>query len=209
MTTGLTTVPPASAPPPVERKPGVVILEDRRGTFGMWLTIATEGMLFVCLFFVYFYLAESDWQWSAENPPDMTLAIINAAVLFVSGFVIAFGNRLVDLGRYLAARLLLIATIVLGLGSLVIEAFDTLNHIQTLTPQTSPYGSIFYTITIVHSAHEVVGIWLLFWLLALPELRPADRSPHRPYLNIALYWYFVVVVWLFVLAFLYVAPNAR
>lgn len=206
---GTTTVPVATVPPPVEREPGLAVLDDRRGTAGMWLTIATESMLFVCLFFAYFYLAKRSWQWSAENPPHMTLAIINAAVLVVSSGVIAFGTRLVSAGSFLAARLLLVATIVLGLGSLALEALDALDHVATLTPQMSAYGSIFYTITVLHSAHEVVGIWFLLFVLVLPSLRPADRSPFRPYYNVARYWYFITVVWLFVLAFLYVAPNAR
>lgn len=206
---GATTVPIATVPPPVRRGPGIAVLEDRRGTLGMWLTIATEAMLFVTLFFAYFYLAKANWQWSAENPPKMTLAIINAAVLVVSSGTIAFGTALVSAGNFLVARLLLVATIILGLGSLALEALDALGHVATLTPQTSAYGSIFYTITVLHSAHEVVGIWLLLFLLLLPKLRPADRAPFRPYYNIALYWYFVTVVWLFVLAFLYVAPNAR
>jgi cytochrome c oxidase subunit 3 len=205
----VTTIPNASVPPPVRPEPGLAVLEDRRGTFGMWLTIATEGMLFICLFFAYFYLAKPDWQWGAETPPHMSLAIINAAVLVASGGVIAFGGRLVRLGRYLAARLLLAVTIVLGLGSLTLEALDNLQHVATLTPQMSAYGSIFYTITIIHSAHEVVGIWLLIYILILPRLQPVDRSPHQPFHNVALYWYFVVVVWLWILAFLYVAPNAR
>lgn len=204
-----TTVPVATVPPPVRRGPGVAVLEDRRGTLGMWLTIVTEAMLFVCLFFAYFYLARGSWQWSSENPPHMTLAIVNAAVLVVSSGAIAFGTTLVTAGRFLAARLLLVATIVLGLGSLALEALDALDHVATLTPQTSAYGSIFYTITVLHSAHEVIGIWLFLFLLFLPKLRPADRAPFRPYYNIALYWYFITVVWLFILAFLYVAPNAR
>lgn len=206
---GATTVPVATVPPPIEREPGVAVLDDRRGTAAMWLTIATESMLFVCLFFVYFYLAEPDWQWSSAPPPHMTLAIINAAVLVVSSVVIGFGTRLVNVGGFLVARLLLVATIILGLGSLALEALDALDHMATVTPQMSAYGSIFYTITVIHSAHEVVGIWLLLFVLVLPQLRPADRSPFRPYYNVARYWYFVTVVWLFILAFLYVAPNAR
>lgn len=204
-----TTIPVASVPPPVEREPGVAILDDKRGTFGMWLTIATEGSLFLCLFVAYFYLAKGNWRWTTEAPPKYLLAVINLAVLVVSGGVLAWGDHVVGHGRHTAARLTLAVTIILGLGSLTLDALDTMQHMQTLRPQTNAYGSIFYTITMFHLVHEVVGIWLLFYALVLPELEPARRPPHRAFHNVALYWYFIVVVWIFVIAFLYIAPNIR
>jgi len=204
-----TIVPTASVPPPVEREPGVALLDDRRGTFAMCLTISTEASLFVCLFFAYFYLAKGNWRWTTEAPPKLTLAVINLAVLLVSGFVMATGDRIVNRGRHATARLLVVVTIILGLGSLALDAFDTMQHIQTVKPTTDAYGSIFYTITMFHAAHQVVGIWLLLYLLILPNLEPAPYPPHRPFHNIKLYWYFVVVVWIFVIAFLYIAPNIR
>ena len=204
-----TTIPVASVPPPVEREPGIAIIDDRRGTLGMWLTIATEGALFVCLFFSYFYLAKGNWRWTTEAPPKLTLAVINLAILVVSAGVLWWGDRIVTLGRHSTARMVLAITILLGLASLLLDAFDTMQHLQTLKPTSNAYGSIFYTITMFHAAHEVVGVLLLLFALMLPELEPASRPPHRPFHNVALYWYFVVVIWIFVIAFLYAAPNVR
>jgi heme/copper-type cytochrome/quinol oxidase subunit 3 len=36
---------------------------------------------------------------------------------------------------------------------------------------------------------------------------PAQHPPHRPYHNAAMYWHFVDIVWVFIVAILYVAPN--
>jgi cytochrome c oxidase subunit 3 len=35
----------------------------------------------------------------------------------------------------------------------------------------------------------------------------AEKPPHHALKNAALYWHFVDVVWIFIVALLYVAPN--
>lgn len=51
-------VPAGTVPPETQRKPEIAALDDRRGSWGMALAIATEAALFLCLFFAYFYLAK-------------------------------------------------------------------------------------------------------------------------------------------------------
>ena len=43
--------------------------------------------------------------------------------------------------------------------------------------------------------------------LFLPSLEPMDRPPHRPLHNAALYWHFVDLIWVIVVAVLYVTPH--
>lgn len=198
-----------NVPPPVEREPGIAVLDDRRGTAGMICTIATEGTLFICLFFAYFFLAKGNWRWVAEEPPKLTLAIIMLIVLWVSSGVLFWGEKQIKAGRYGAARAALAGTILLGLGFLALSAFDYKEHLEKLTPRMNAYGSIFYTITTFHVAHLIVGLFMLFYVLILPELEPTARSPHRPFHNASLYWHFVDFVWIWIVAFLYVAPNIR
>ena len=48
---------------------------------------------------------------------------------------------------------------------------------------------------------------MLAFALILPRLGLTERTPYRPYHNAALYWYFVNIVWVLVVAILYIAPN--
>ncbi len=202
-------VPAGTVPPEVRRKPGITAVDDRRGTGGMILTIATEASLFIVLFFSYFYLAKGGWRWLAEEPPKLTLALILLAILLASSVVLWWGEQQAKRDRPGAARLAVGITLALGIAFLVVQSFEYKDRLNTLTPQTNVYGSIFYTITGFHGAHVIVGLLMLFYLLALPRLEPVNRPPHRPLHNVALYWHFVDFVWIWIVAFLYVAPNIR
>ncbi len=201
--------PVETAQPPASRLPGTTVIEDRRGTAGMILTIVTEASLFIILFFAYFYLAEGGWRWLDQEPPKLPLALVMLAVLLSSSGVVMWGERMVKQRRYAAARGALATAILLGIVFLVIQFFEYKDHLRTLTPRSNVYGSIFYTITSFHAAHVVMGLLILTYVLILPRLEPVDRPPHRPYHNAALYWHFVDFVWIWIVAFLYVAPNIR
>ena len=194
---------------PIRRPPGVSAIDDRRGTGAMVCTIATEGALFIILFFTYFYLAKGGWRWLAEKPPKLTLAFVLLGVLLSSSALLMWGERQLKARRFGAARAALGGTFALGVVFIAIQVFEYRDHLKELTPRSSVYGSIFYTLTSFHAAHVIVGLLILGYVLLLPRLEPVDRPPHRPYHNAALYWHFVDFVWIWIVAFLYVAPNTR
>ena len=182
-------------------------LETERGSYGMMLTILTEGFLFIALFASYFMLGSNKDRWGIEEPPKLHYALPMLVVLLVSSVVLYCGERQVMQKRYGVARISLALTILIGLGFLVLSALDYREHWRTLTPYTDSYGSIFYTIVSFHAAHVIVGLLILTYVLVLPRYAPAAESPYRPFHVAAMYWHFVDVVWIFVVAILYVGPH--
>lgn len=182
-------------------------LDDRRGIYAMWCVIVTEASLFFCLFAAYFYLGNNKERWAVDQPPKLHYAWIMLVVLLASAFLLRWGENQVKRERYGAARLALLLTIVLGLGFLVLQCFDYLSHLKTLTPYSDSYGSIFYAISGFHVAHVVVGILFLAYTWFLPRYGPTRRPPYRPYQTVALYWYFVNVLWICVFVILYIIPH--
>ena len=128
-------------------------------------------------------------------------------VLLISSVVLHWGERQVKVQRYGLARISLALTILIGLGFLALSAMDYREHWRTLTAYTDSYGSIFYTIVSFHAAHVIVGLLILSYVLVLPRYAPAAESPYRPFHVAAMYWHFVDVVWIFVVAILYVGPH--
>ena len=182
-------------------------IEMNRGVYAVWTVITTEAALFVCFFASYYFLGNNKDRWAIDTPPKMTLAFIMLAVLLSSSLVMMFGERMVKQQRYVAARIAVFGAVLMGIGFLVIQAFEYKDHWKTLTPYTDSYGSIFYTVVSFHAAHVVVGILLLCYLGILPSYKPSKLPPHRPYRVVSLYWHFVDAIWIFVVLLLYVIPH--
>ena len=182
-------------------------LETERGSFGMMLTILTEAFLFLALFVSYFMLGSNKDRWRIEELPKLHFALPMLAVLLLSSIVLYWGEQQTKKGRYGSSRIALAITIVIGLVFLTLSAFEYREHWQHLTPLTDSYGSIFYAITSFHAAHVIAGLLILLYVLFLPRYAPATESPYRPYHVAAMYWHFVDVVWIFVVAILYVGPH--
>jgi heme/copper-type cytochrome/quinol oxidase subunit 3 len=182
-------------------------VDDRRGTGGMLLFILTEAMLFLMFFFAYYYLGRDEPRWPTAEPPKLHYALPMLAILIASSVVLWWSERVLKEARRQTARLAVGVTILLGLVFLVLQAFEFREHLRTLRPTTDAYGSIFYTLTSFHAAHVVLGLLMLGYVLTLPYLEPVEQPPHRPLRNASLYWHFVDLVWVFIVALLYVTPN--
>ncbi|MGB7495005.1 MAG: cytochrome c oxidase subunit 3 [Candidatus Acidiferrum sp.] len=199
-----------ATPPPIQEREEVVLaIDDQRGTVGMMLFIATEAFLFVLLFFSYFYLSRGNWRWTQETPPKLPLAFVLLGILLASSGVVFWGEKQLKIGNEGRAKLALLGTILLGLVFIGVQVLEYIDHLKELSPRTDAYGSIFYTIVSFHAAHVIVGLLILIYVALLPQLEPAQRPPHRPYHNGAMYWHFVDLVWIWVVALLYVLPNIR
>jgi cytochrome c oxidase subunit III len=202
-------VPPGMGPQSPITTVIVPEIDDHRGTYGVMLFILTEGFLFVMLFTAYFYLAQGGWRWLAEKPPALHYAIPQLAVLLGSSGIVHWGEKQVGKGMHRTGRKALAVAILMGVGFLALSALDYREHLRDLTPLTNAYGSIFYTIVTFHVAHVCLGLFLLIFALIIPQLEPRQWPPYRPYHNATMYWHFVDLVWVFVVAFLFVAPNIR
>ena len=180
--------------------------DDRRGTWGMWLFILSETMIFVGLFFSYYYLANHSQNWPPEKPASLTIPLIILAVLILGCVVLEWGRRaLIADAASRGARIALLVGLGCGAAYIVLEVLSFRQYLLIVTPQSDSYGSIYYTILTIHGAHLVLGMLLMAYALLLP-LEPTPRPPHRAYHNSAIYWYFSTVVWLVIVACMYLPP---
>jgi heme/copper-type cytochrome/quinol oxidase subunit 3 len=184
-------------------------IEDRRGIYGMYTVIATELSLFICLFASYYFLGGNKDRWAVDQPPKLHYALIMLVVLLASSAVLIWGERQVKLQREGAARAAIFVTVLIGIGFVVLQCLEYAEHWKTLTPASDSYGSIFYTITTFHGAHVAMGLLLLAYVGILPRYGPTVAPPYRPYRVVSLYWHFVDLVWVFIVALLYVVPNLQ
>lgn len=184
-------------------------IDQRRGVWAMWCVIATEAMLFICMFGAYYYLGSNKDRWANENAPHLHYPVILLIILVASSFVLHWGEKQVKAMRLAAGITALWMTVAMGIVFLILQGFEYRAHWADLAPYSDSYGSIFYTITSLHAAHVIVGLLLLIYTGVAPHFAKAVRTPHKLYETVSLYWHFVDVVWVFIVLLLYVVPNLQ
>jgi cytochrome c oxidase subunit 3 len=202
-------------------------------SFGMWLFLLTEIMFFGGLFFAYLLYRNwyYDAFVSASNSISMPLGLINTIVLISSSFTMAMGVWSAEVRNKKFLEWSLIATIVLGFVFLGIKSveytqkfeehhvpgasFDIKDFVNPpegskekpltvdMANHTQIYFSLYFAMTGVHALHMIIGLAILFVLLAKARTGLYTTGYVQPIENFGLYWHFVDIVWIFLFPFLY------
>jgi cytochrome c oxidase subunit 3 len=169
--------------------------ERSTGQFGVIVFLASDVMLFAPFFAAYFLLRSTNQPW----PPDgVELDVLRAAlatiVLVASSFTLVVADHAHRRDDRAGMQRWLLVTIALG-GLFIANQFA---EYATLSFSASdhPYGSIYWGITGLHTAHVLGGLAAM----ALLYVR-ASRSPSLDEISpwadgISLFWHLVDVVWL-------------
>ena len=203
--------------------------------YGMVLFIASEVMFFVAWFWEFFEMAiyhtlranpeHSDlanpalepllkWsEWpiaqtdgSAVRPFDpFHLPLINTLILLLSGTTVTWAHHALQSGDRKGAKIGLLLTVILGMAFTALQVIEYSE--AGFSYDGSIYGSAFFMATGFHGAHVVIGTIML--MVCLGRLMAGGMKPekHLGFEFAAWYWHFVDVVWLFLFAFVYVAPH--
>jgi heme/copper-type cytochrome/quinol oxidase subunit 3 len=194
---------------PVRRGTLPIRLTDTRspGWWGMVFLCATEAMLFASFIGAYFFLRGSVEAFGAEGGKyvPLTRPLIMTALLLSSSATAWWGEEGIKRGNGVRLRIGLAITFVLGVIFLTVQANEYANRDASWT--TSAYDSLFITITGFHGAHVAGGLLMNLFVQLRAWLGHFDADRHDAVSNAVLYWHFVDVVWLFILAALYLSPR--
>ena len=168
--------------------------------------IGAESMFFAALISALFVLRASLPVWPPPLQPRLPIGITtaNTVVLLASSLAIVLAGRaLTRYDRRDVVRWLSVAA-ALGVLFLAVQGSEWVRLIRHgLTLSSSTYGTTFYTLIGTHALH-VAGA--LAWLLTTVGLVGAGRARgNRGSLvrGCALYWHFVVVLWLILFVAVY------
>jgi cytochrome c oxidase subunit III len=171
--------------------------------------LCVEGAVFALGIASYFYLRMryTSWPPTDAGPPDLTMPLINLAVIVASWFPWNAVNKMAlrDPNKGRIERQLIYAA-VLGVGACVLRFWDfrALNCDWT----EHSYGSIVWALVFLHSMHLVTST-IETVLLAVYVSETEMDNKHRLDLNVnAVYWGFVVVSWLILFAIIWGAGRA-
>jgi heme/copper-type cytochrome/quinol oxidase subunit 3 len=197
---------------PDERLPTVGDGPRNFGWWGMALFIAVEATVFALLLASYFYVRFRTgpvWPPDGIEAPKLKLVLIMSAILWSSSIPVHLAHGAIRHDQQRRLRIYLALGFLLGAAFLALQCAveypDILRH--EFTPRTDAYGSMFFTITGLHGAHVAVGLLMSAWVQLRARQGAFDRHRHVSVQNFVMYWHFVDVVWVFVLATLYLSPH--
>ena len=168
------------------------------GVLGMLLFVFVEVMLFAGFISAFLIIKSraAGSVWPPPNQPRLPFAetAVNTSALIASGIVLLVAHRLHRRGNESVAWLLAAATVLGGtfVGLQGVEWVALIGEGLTLTSST--YGALFYTIIGAHAAHAAAAVCVLAWAWMRMTRGGLSREAMS---TVALFWYFVVLVWPF------------
>lgn len=175
--------------------------------WGVWGFLAIEGTMLALCFVTYFYLRDrvTDWPPPPTALPDLFVPTINLVIILLSAvpmYLLSKAARRLDVRAVIGWH---VVCDVIGVAFIVIRFFEF--KALNVYWDTNAYGSIVWTIIVIHTFHllsEVVETIVITVLLYLGHTEPrylVDATDN------ALYWYFIVGIWVPCYALLYLAPR--
>ena len=189
--------------------------EDHVGEFekarlGMWLFLASEIMMFGAFIAAYVVLWTSAPA-QVEGGPETAfskhhlswkIACFNTAVLILSSFTMVKSVHAISKGNRGKCEDYMIATAALGALFLCVKAYEySLKFGDNIGPDTNVFYGCYFLMTGFHGVHVLVGVILLIWCAFY--IKRFDQHHYAPVENLALYWHFVDLVWIFLFPIVY------
>ncbi|HEY3529695.1 MAG TPA: cytochrome c oxidase subunit 3 [Nocardioides sp.] len=180
------------------------------GWWGMVLFICTESATFAAVLASYYYLrfsADGTWPPDHEKLPSLLVPSIGTAVLIVSCLPMWLCGRAARLRAGDRRLFWLVVTLLGGVCFFVLQVIDWRDEWPASTLSKDTYGSLFYSVTGLHTVHVVLGLLMLLLLLAQAIVRRLGPSRQTGSIRVvALYWYFLAAVAVPVYVTAYLAP---
>ena len=177
------------------------------GKLGIWLFLASEGMLFGGLFSAYIFLRTGVEQWpTGSEYLDIPLATLNTLFLITSSVTMVMSWASLKLNDFKKFKIYSGVTLLLALAFLIVKYFEYTHkfHVGYL-PSTNNFLGIYFTMTGLHVLHIIGGMIVIFYFW-IPGAKMWKEDPER-FTNrieiVGLYWHFVDLVWIFLFPVLY------
>ncbi|MCE2527569.1 MAG: heme-copper oxidase subunit III [Actinomycetia bacterium] len=170
----------------------------RINRLGLWLFILSESMLFLGILAARFFLRGT----FVPEEADQNIALVITVILLASSWTAYRAEAAATEGDAAGLQRFLMYTILLGLAFVVGVGFEWREGFHAFPP-TSPFGTVFFTMTGLHAFHVITGL-LFFWIVSIGARRGRySAEDHWPVEAAVKYWHFVDVVWVFFYPALY------
>ena len=176
--------------------------------------LAIETSMFAILIATYFYLRQNFALWPPPiaqltaplRPlPELTYGVANTILLVLGCIPMIVADLSARRKNRHMAQIALGVCVAIGLVSMVLRGFEfaAMQHRW----DSNAYGSVVWFVLGMHALHLLVltseCVLLVIWILT----REFDMKHRVDIVTVAVYWYWVVGVWLVLFAIIYFTPR--
>ena len=182
--------------------------------WGNLLLLIIETTTFAIAVAAYLYVSQNFNVWppprtetySRLDPlPGLTNPTVNLIVLLISAAVMIWVDRSARRNVKRSVQLGLLICLMLNLGSIMLRSLEFItSHVRW---NSNAYGSTLWAILILHLLHLIVEAAEAFIISVYVYNRGLDPSRRLDITALAVYWYWVTLVWIPLYAILYLGPR--
>ena len=178
------------------------IAERRR--FGMWLFLASLAMLFGGCLVGFLVIRMRAPEWPPVGSPGLPSAFwLSTLLLVIISALLVAAERAADAGQGSRLTRLLTVAVIVGVAFILsqVSGWARLAAASEL-PQNNLYLFGVYVLSFLHVLHVVGGLVPLIWVTLRSRSGRYTATDHEGVTDVAMYWHFLGIVWLGILAVL-------
>ena len=175
-----------------------------RVTFGFWVYLMSDCVLFAGLFAAYAVLYTATYGGATISAiVSVPFVVIETLFLLASSFTAGLALLAGHRRKKNLTLAMLAVTLVLGLCFLGMELSEFGRLIaEGSGPSRSAFLSSFFVLLGTHGLHVFLGsVWMLV-LMAHIFFRGVEKNM-RKLITLSLFWHFLDIVWIFIFTFVY------
>jgi cytochrome o ubiquinol oxidase subunit 3 len=174
-------------------------------TFGFWVYLMTDCVLFATLFATYAVLQGGTFGGpDAKELFSMPFVLVETLLLLTSSFTCGLAMLAVRAGNKQQVLLWLAVTFLLGAAFLGMELheFSQLVH-EGHSWRSSAFLSAFFTLVGTHGLHITAGLLWIGTMMLQVRQRGLTSGVTRRVTLLSLFWHFLDIVWIFIFTIVY------
>jgi cytochrome c oxidase subunit III len=175
--------------------------QARTASMGMWLLIASLGMLFAATLVLYLVFRLTAAQWPPPGQPPLPIAwlSLSTVLLLLSGGTIQYAQVCARRDRIRQLQASLTLTLLLALAFLAsqIMAWSVLLQAKVYL-HGNIYAGTFYLLTVLHALHTLGGLAALVNIVTQSYRRRLGAGNWLPVKSVVMYWHFLDAVWVII-----------
>ena len=174
-------------------------------TFGFWVYLMTDCVLFASLFATYAVLHTNVFGGPTSSQLfDLNFVLEETIILLTSSFTAGLAILAALRKNKTQVLVWLLVTLVLGLSFVSLELSEFIHLVQTGDSwRRSGFLTAYFTLVGTHGLHITVGsLWMIVLMVQIFR-KGITHMTMRRLLCFSLFWHFLDIVWIFIFTIVY------